>query len=116
MTIGQILRKKKVKNIKEKLQPQYKGTVLSVFTMAPKKPNSALRKVVKVQLNKTKKIVTAYCIGENAKLVVHNQILVRPNKTPDLPGVKYKVLRGVLDMAGVLNRKSSKSKYGSKKK
>lgn len=109
MTINQKsrLKKNKIKNIKNKKeirlgQPQIKGLTLKVFTMTPKKPNSALRKVVKVKLNKaigTRKqnVIIAYIPGEKHTLSIHNMVLIKPGKTKDLPGLKYKVIRGVLD-------------------
>ena len=77
-------------------QPQIKGLTLKIYTMTPKKPNSALRKVTKVKLN-SNKIITAYIPGEKHSLSVHNLVLIRPGKSQDLPGIKYKVIRGVLD-------------------
>lgn len=80
-----------------------KGITLKVYTMTPKKPNSALRKVAKIKiLNKNipkgmSKIITAYIPGEKHTLSIHNLVLIKPGKTKDLPGVKYKVIRGVLD-------------------
>lgn len=97
-------------------KPQIKGIVVKLITMTPKKPNSALRKVAKVRLGKTYnfKEVLAYIIGEKHSLAVHNTILIRPGKTQDLPGVRYKVIRGALDCKGPI-RSSSRSKYGTKK-
>lgn len=97
---NKITNKKNISKIKK--QPQYQGLTLKVYTMTPKKPNSALRKVAKVKLNKgvgpkNQTIITAYIPGENHTLSVHNLVLVRPGKTQDLPGLKYKIIRGVLD-------------------
>lgn len=94
--------------------PQKRGVVTMVKTMTPKKPNSALRKVARVRLsNKTE--VTAYIQGIGHDLAEHGIVLVRGGRVQDLPGVKYHIVRGKLDLAGVINRKTSRSKYGSKK-
>lgn len=94
--------------------PQKRGVVTLVKTMTPKKPNSALRKVARVRLsNKTE--VTAYIQGIGHDLAEHGIVLVRGGRVKDLPGVKYHVVRGKLDMGGVVGRKSSRSKYGTKK-
>lgn len=94
--------------------PQKRGVVIMVKTMTPKKPNSALRKVARVRLsNKTE--VTAYIQGIGHDLAEHGIVLVRGGRVQDLPGVKYHIVRGKLDLAGVINRKTSRSKYGSKK-
>lgn len=95
-------------------KPQEKGIVLKVLTMKPKKPNSAIRKIVRVKTS-LGKIVTAYIPGEGHNLNQHSIVLIRGGKTKDLPGVKYKVIRGVYDCAGVTNRKKSRSKYGTPK-
>ena len=84
-----------------------------VKTMTPKKPNSALRKVARVRLS-NKVEVTAYIQGEGHNLAEHSVVLVRGGRVRDLPGVKYHIVRGVYDCAGVANRKSSRSKYGMK--
>lgn len=94
--------------------PQRSGTILLVKTVTPKKPNSALRKVCRVKLTNGKE-VTAYIMGEGHNLQQHNKVLVRGGRVKDLPGVKYHVVRGSLDTHGVKNRKTSRSKYGSKK-
>jgi len=94
--------------------PQKRGVVTVVKTMTPKKPNSALRKVARVRLsNKTE--VTAYIQGIGHDLSEHGIVMVRGGRVKDLPGVKYHIVRGKLDMAGVANRKTSRSKYGSKR-
>jgi small subunit ribosomal protein S12 len=85
-----------------------------VFTTAPKKPNSALRKVARVKLS-TGIEVSAYIPGEGHNLQEHSVVLVRGGKVKDLPGVKYHIVRGSLDSAGVVNRKQSRSKYGAKR-
>jgi small subunit ribosomal protein S12 len=94
--------------------PQRSGTILLVKTVTPKKPNSALRKVCRVKLTNGKE-VTAYIMGEGHNLQQHNKVLVRGGRVKDLPGVKYHVVRGSLDTHGVKNRKTSRSKYGTKK-
>ena len=92
---------------------QKKGICLKVFTRTPKKPNSALRKVAKV-LIKGQLEVLAYIPGEKHTLALHNTVLIKPGKTKDLPGVRYKVIRGALDCKAPL-RSSSRSKYGTKR-
>lgn len=93
--------------------PQKRGVVTLVRTMTPKKPNSALRKVARVRLsNKTE--VTAYIQGIGHDLAEHGIVLVRGGRVRDLPGVKYHLIRGKLDLTGVAGRKSSRSKYGAK--
>lgn len=94
--------------------PQKRGVCTVVKTMTPKKPNSALRKVARVRLS-NKVEVTAYIPGEGHNLAEHSIVLVRGGRVQDLPGVKYHIVRGVYDCAGVENRKSSRSKYGVKK-
>lgn len=93
--------------------PQKRGVVTLVKTMTPKKPNSALRKVARVRLsNRTE--VTAYIQGEGHSLAEHGIVLIRGGRVRDLPGVKYHLVRGKLDLAGVQGRKQARSKYGSK--
>nr|YP_009511813.1 ribosomal protein S12 [Gracilaria ferox]AXI97690.1 ribosomal protein S12 [Gracilaria ferox]UAD89641.1 ribosomal protein S12 [Gracilaria ferox] len=94
--------------------PQKKGVCLKVFTMNPKKPNSADRKVVKLQLS-TGKLIIGYIPGEGHSLQEHSVVLIRGGRVKDLPGVKYHLIRGPLDLAAVSNRKKSRSKYGNKK-
>jgi len=94
--------------------PQKRGVCLQVKTMTPKKPNSALRKVARVRLSNGKE-VTVYIPGIDHNLQEHSIVLVRGGSVRDLPGVRYHVVRGVLDAAGVENRKQSRSKYGAKK-
>jgi len=103
---------KKINKIISK--PQIKGLITKLFTMTPKKPNSALRKVAKV-LIKGQLEVLAYIPGEKHTLALHNTVLIKPGKTKDLPGVRYKVIRGALDCKAPL-RSSSRSKYGTKRK
>lgn len=94
--------------------PFKRGVVLQVRTMTPKKPNSALRKVARVRLS-NKQEVTAYIPGEGHELAEHAIVLVRGGRVKDLPGVKYTVVRAVYDTGGVVGRKTSRSKYGTKK-
>lgn len=94
--------------------PFKRGTCLKVFTTTPKKPNSALRKVARVRLTNGMEI-TAYIPGEGHNLQEHSIVLVRGGRVKDLPGVRYHIVRGVHDTAGVENRKQQRSKYGTKK-
>ncbi len=94
--------------------PQIRGVCTRVFTTTPKKPNSALRKVARVKLS-TGIEVTAYIGGEGHNLQEHSVVLVRGGRVKDLPGVKYHIVRGALDAAGVEGRKQSRSLYGAKK-
>lgn len=94
--------------------PLKRGVVLQVRTMTPKKPNSALRKVARVRLS-NKHEVTAYIPGEGHELAEHSIVLVRGGRVKDLPGIRYKVVRGHYDTTGVVGRKSSRSRYGTKK-
>ena len=119
-TINQLLRKprKKVQS-KSKVpalggSPQKRGVCTRVYTTTPKKPNSALRKVARVRLTNGFE-VTAYIPGEGHNLQEHSIVLVRGGRVRDLPGVRYHIVRGVLDAAGVEARRRSRSKYGAKK-
>ncbi len=94
--------------------PQRRGVCLRVFTQTPKKPNSALRKVARVRLSNGNE-VTAYIPGEGHNLQEHSIVLVRGGRVKDLPGVKYHIIRGALDAAGVEGRRQSRSKYGAKR-
>ena len=94
--------------------PQRRGVCVRVYTSTPKKPNSALRKVARVKLTNGIE-VTAYIPGIGHNLQEHSIVLVKGGRTKDLPGVRYKVIRGALDAAGVTDRKQSRSKYGAKK-
>lgn len=96
-------------------QPIAKGICLRVIVMKPKKPNSALRKVAKVRLLSTQKTVYAYIPGEGHTLQSHGVVLIRGGRTRDLPGVKYKCIRGKFDLLGVSERRNARSKYGRKK-
>jgi small subunit ribosomal protein S12 len=93
--------------------PQKKGVCFRVYTRTPKKPNSALRKVAKIRLSNSSEII-AYIPGEGHNLQEHSVVLIRGGRVKDLPGVKYKSIRGVLDLQGVLHRKQARSKYGAK--
>nr|BBB58173.1 small subunit ribosomal protein 12 [Plasmodium simiovale] len=94
--------------------PQKKGIVLKILIKTPKKPNSALRKVAKIKLSNNKELL-AYIPGEGKSIQEHNFVLIKGGRVKDLPGIKYKIIRGSLDSIGVLNRKTSRSKYGVKK-
>jgi len=94
--------------------PFKRGVILLVKTQTPRKPNSALRKVARVRLS-NKKEVTAYIPGEGHNLQEHSVVLVKGGKVQDLPGIKYTIVRGAYDLAGVNNRKTSRSIYGTKK-
>ena len=94
--------------------PERRGVCVQVRTQTPKKPNSALRKVARVRLTNGME-VTAYIPGEGHNLQEHSLVLIRGGKVRDLPGVRYHIVRGALDAAGVTGRKKSRSKYGSKK-
>ena len=118
-TINQLVRKgrKKIKSKSKSLDldrcPQKKGVCLQVMTRTPKKPISALRKVARVRLTNGKE-VTAYIPGEGHNLQEHSIVLIRGGRVRDLPGVKYHIVRGRLDTAGVEGRKRGRSKYGTK--
>jgi small subunit ribosomal protein S12 len=120
-TINQILKKSRVKKfhktVKKQLidKPQRKGTCVKVFTKTPRKPNSAIRKVARVRLS-NRKLVTAYICGEGHNLREHSIVLVRGGRIKDLPGIKYRCVRGVYDFKGLPNRKNARSKYGTKSK
>jgi len=119
VTINQLVRKgrkpKKKKSRSPALEscPQKRGVCIRVYTTTPKKPNSALRKVAKVRLSNGKEII-AYIPGEGHNLQEHSVVLVRGGRVKDLPGVKYHIIRGKYDCAGVEGRKQSRSKYGTK--
>jgi|SRR5579859_1866959 small subunit ribosomal protein S12 len=106
--------KAKTKSGALKRCPQARGVCVRVFTTTPKKPNSALRKVARVKLSNGNEI-TAYIPGEGHNLQEHSVVLVRGGRVKDLPGVKYHIVRGALDSAGVENRKKSRSLYGTKR-
>jgi small subunit ribosomal protein S12 len=119
-TIQQLVRKgrekKRAKEATPALRgaPQKRGVCTRVFTHTPKKPNSALRKVARVRLTSGFE-VTAYIPGEGHNLQEHSIVLVRGGRVKDLPGVRYKIIRGVLDASGVNDRKQARSRYGAKK-
>jgi small subunit ribosomal protein S12 len=119
-TINQLVRKgrKKVKKRTKVLAlnkcPQKRGVCIKVYTTTPKKPNSALRKVAKVRLT-TGQEITVYIPGEGHNLQEHSVVLVRGGRVKDLPGVKYHIIRGALDTAGVEGRRKGRSKYGTKR-
>ncbi len=94
--------------------PQRRGVCTRVYTATPKKPNSALRKVARVRLTSGIE-VTAYIPGEGHNLQEHSMVLVRGGRVKDLPGVRYKIIRGTLDTSGVRDRKQARSRYGAKK-
>ncbi|MDD5730555.1 MAG: 30S ribosomal protein S12 [Candidatus Omnitrophica bacterium] len=111
--IGRESKVKKTKSPALKACPQRRGVCVQVRTMTPKKPNSALRKIARVRLT-TGIEVTAYIPGEGHNLQEHSIVLVRGGRVKDLPGVRYHIVRGTLDAAGVNQRKKSRSKYGAK--
>jgi small subunit ribosomal protein S12 len=120
-TINQLLftnkRKKKFKKDKTpvlKKNPQLKGVCVKVYIRTPKKPNSAQRKVAKIRLS-TRQKVEVYIPGEGHNLQEYSVVLMRGGRVPDLPGVKYHLIRGKYDFKGVKDRKQSRSKYGVKK-
>ena len=94
--------------------PQRRGVCTRVYTTTPKKPNSALRKVARVRLTNGME-VTAYIPGEGHTLQEHSVVMIRGGRVKDLPGVRYHIIRGTLDTAGVANRKQARSKYGAKR-
>jgi len=94
--------------------PQRRGVCTRVYTTTPKKPNSALRKVARVKLS-SKMEITAYIPGEGHNLQEHSMVLVRGGRIKDLPGVRYHIIRGALDSAGVENRRQGRSLYGAKR-
>lgn len=119
-TIQQLIRKKRIL-IKKKGKssalnscPQKRGVCMRVYTTSPKKPNSAMRKVARVRLTNGK-VVNAYIPGEGHNLQEHSIVLVRGGRVKDLPGVRYHIIRGKMDTAGVKDRKKGRSKYGTKK-
>ena len=119
-TIQQLVRSRRT-NIKKKTKspalvncPQRRGVCTRVYTTTPKKPNSALRKVARVRLSNGFE-VTSYIPGEGHNLQEHSVVLIRGGRVKDLPGVRYHILRGVLDTQGVADRKQRRSKYGTKR-
>lgn len=118
-TLNQVIKKCRKTKTKMSKSPalegcyQRKGVCNKVYTTKPKKPNSAVRKVARVKLTNGK-VVTAYIPGEGHNLQEHSVVLVRGGRVPDLPGVRYHLVRGALDLQGVATRTTSRSKYGSK--
>jgi len=118
--INQLVRKPRVINVKKTNVPaltgcpQRRGVCTRVYTITPKKPNSALRKVARVKVTNGSE-VTAYIGGEGHNLQEHSVVLIRGGRVKDLPGVRYHVVRGSLDIAGVTGRRRGRSKYGAKK-
>ena len=119
-TINQLIRIERKAVVKRKktpaLQacPQRRGVCTRVYTTTPKKPNSALRKVARVRLSSGME-VSAYIPGEGHNLQEHSMVLVRGGRVKDLPGVRYRIVRGALDTQGVRDRKQARSRYGAKK-
>ena len=119
-TIAQLVRKgrkavvTRTKSPALKACPQKRGVCLRVYTTTPKKPNSALRKVARVRLTNAIE-VTAYIPGVGHNLQEHSIVLIRGGRVKDLPGVRYHIIRGALDTAGVADRRRSRSKYGAKR-
>ncbi|KAI6044812.1 hypothetical protein EDC04DRAFT_2865702 [Pisolithus marmoratus] len=120
MTLNQTMRRKKPQKVSKAKSPlldnspQKKGVCSQIFTMAPKKPNSAKRKVARVKLTNGNTVM-AYIQGEGHNLQEHSVVLVRGGRAQDLPGVRYKIVRGALDFGGVVGRMSARSKYGAKR-
>ena len=119
-TIQQLIRKGRQKLIKKSKSlalgssPQRRGVCTRVYTTTPKKPNSALRKVARVKLTNGQE-VSAYIPGEGHNLQEHSIVLIKGGRVPDLPGVRYHIIRGALDTEGVQGRAQGRSKYGTKK-
>ncbi len=119
-TINQLVRKGRKSRVTRtaapalKACPQKRGVCVRVYTTTPKKPNSALRKVARVRLTNGME-VTSYIPGEGHNLQEHSVVLIRGGRVKDLPGVRYHVIRGVLDSVGVSERRQSRSKYGAKR-
>ncbi|MBI4273653.1 MAG: 30S ribosomal protein S12 [Rhizobiales bacterium] len=119
-TINQLIRKgrgkKSYRNTVPALEaaPQKRGVCTRVYTTTPKKPNSALRKVAKVRLTNQYEVI-GYIPGEGHNLQEHSVVMIRGGRVKDLPGLRYHILRGVLDTQGVKNRKQRRSKYGAKR-
>ena len=121
-TTNQLVRKKSMRVKKISLTkkpaltgcPQRKGICTRVYTRSPKKPNSAVRKVAKIRLTNRAQVI-ASIPGEGHNLQEHSIVLIRGGRVKDLPGVKYRIIRGILDLQGVVDRKQARSKYGAKK-
>jgi small subunit ribosomal protein S12 len=119
-TVNQLIRKPRIAPVKRnkvpamQQNPQKRGVCTRVYTTTPKKPNSALRKVAKIRLTNGFEVI-GYIPGEGHNLQEHSVVLIRGGRVRDLPGVRYHVLRGVLDTQGVKDRRQSRSKYGAKR-
>jgi small subunit ribosomal protein S12 len=119
-TINQLIRFGRINKVRVnkvaalKGSPQKKGVCNKVYTTKPKKPNSAIRKIARVRFNNGSQVI-AYIPGEGHNLQEHSIVLVRGGRVKDLPGVKFKIIRGKYDTASVINRKNSRSRYGTKK-
>ncbi len=121
-TIQQLIRKPRQPKVKrsksqhlENCPPQKRGVCTRVYTTTPKKPNSAMRKVAKVRLTNGYEVISYIPPGESHNLQEHSVVLIRGGRVKDLPGVRYHILRGVLDTQGVKDRKQRRSKYGAKR-
>ena len=120
-TINQLLKKKRKKIVARNKVPALdacplkRGVCTRVYTTTPKKPNSALRKVARVRLSNGAE-VTSYIPGEGHNLQEHSVVMIRGGRVKDLPGIKYHLVRGKYDFKGIVKRKTSRSKYGTKKK
>ena len=119
-TVNQLIRKPRIAPVKRnkvpamQANPQKRGVCTRVYTTTPKKPNSALRKVAKIRLVNGFEVI-GYIPGEGHNLQEHSVVMIRGGRVKDLPGVRYHVVRGTLDAAGTKDRKTSRSKYGTKK-
>ena len=119
-TINQLVRKPRVRDVEKRKSPALegcphkRGVCTRVYTTTPKKPNSALRKVAKVRLTNGFEVIS-YIGGEGHNLQEHSVVLIRGGRVKDLPGVRYHIVRGSLDLQGVKDRKQARSKYGAKK-
>jgi small subunit ribosomal protein S12 len=119
-TISQLVRQGRKKIVTKtkspalQISPQKRGVCVRVFTQTPKKPNSALRKVARVRLTNGFE-VTSYIPGEGHNLQEHSVVMIRGGRVKDLPGVRYHIIRGVLDTQGVVKRRQRRSKYGAKR-
>jgi small subunit ribosomal protein S12 len=119
-TVNQLIRKPRIAPVKRnkvpalQANPQKRGVCTRVYTTTPKKPNSALRKVAKVRLTNGFEVI-GYIPGEGHNLQEHSVVMIRGGRVKDLPGVRYHIIRGVLDTQGVKNRKQRRSKYGAKR-
>lgn len=120
-TINQLLerirkrKKKKVKSPSLCSCPQKRGVCVKLFIRTPKKPNSARRKVTQIRLSNENRLI-AYIPGQVHRLQEHSQVLIRGGRVPDLPGVKYRIIRNKMDLEGLFGRLTSRSKYGTKRK